>query len=149
LRASPAREPQARDRALACKLGSVIQVRKVVAIELTFLGPKFILSEYAIAVIGGVFLGALSLRAGLLRTHALWQILLGIYLIFLAMTYAVLLGYAIAMARRGDARDEITDELDDKAAAFRKYRRQSPWLLVPLVVPVAAMRQKSNYDSIG
>lgn len=122
----------------------MIQVRKLVAIELAFLGPKFILAEYAIAVLAGAALGVLSLRAGLMRTHALWQILLGIYLILLALTYAVLLGYAIAMTRRGNAREEIADELDDKAAAFRKYRRQSLWLLVPLAVPLAAFTQRDD-----
>jgi hypothetical protein len=122
----------------------VIHVRKLVAIELASLGPKFILAEYAIAVVGGVFLGVLSLRAGLWTTHATWQVLLGIYLLFLALSYAVLLGYAIAMTRRGDARDEIADELDDKTAAFRKYRRQSLWLLVPLAVPIAAIMQSSG-----
>lgn len=121
---------------------AVIQVRKLVALELAFLGPKFILTEYALAVVGGVGLGVLSLRAGLMRTHAMWQVFMGAYLVLLALTYAVLLGYAIAMARRGDARIEIADELDDKVAAFRKYRRQSLWLLVPLAVPVAAMRQR-------
>jgi hypothetical protein len=131
-------------RALACKLGSVIHVRKLVAIELAFLGPKFILAEYAIAVVAGIGLGALTLRAGLLRTHAVWQILLGLYLLFLALTYAVLLGHAIAMARRGNARDEIADELDDKAAASRKYRRQSLWILVPLAVPITAIMQSSG-----
>lgn len=122
----------------------MIQVRKLVAIELAFLGPKFILAEYAIAVLAGAALGVLSLRAGLMRTHALWQILLGIYLLLLALTYAVLLGYAIAMTRRGNAREEIADELDDKAAAFRKYRRQSLWLLVPLAVPLAAFTQRDD-----
>jgi hypothetical protein len=127
---------------LTCMLGGVIRVRKLVAIELAFLGPKIIVAEYAIAVVGGLFLGLLSLRAGLTHTHATWQISLGIYLLFLALNYAVLLGCATAMARRGDARKEIADELDDKAAAFRKYRRQSVWLLVPLAVPFAAMKEK-------
>jgi Ca2+/Na+ antiporter len=122
----------------------MIQVRKLVAIELAFLRPKFVLAEYAIAVAGGVFLGVLSLRVALMRTHATWQILLGIYLFFLALNYAVLLGYAIAMARRGDAREEIADELDDKTAAFRKYRRQSLWLLVPLAAPIASIMHRRD-----
>lgn len=117
----------------------MVQVRNLVAIELTFLGPKFILAEYAFAVVAGAGLGVLSLRVGLMRTHATWQVLLGVYLLFLALTYAVLLGYAIAIARRGNAREEIAGELEDKNAAFRKYRRQSLWLLVPLAVAVAAI----------
>jgi hypothetical protein len=67
-----------------------------VAIELAFLGPKFILAEYGFAVVVGGGLGVLSLRVGLVQTHAVWQVLLGVYLLLLALTYAVLLGYAIA-----------------------------------------------------
>jgi hypothetical protein len=119
----------------------VIQVRKLVAVELSFLGPRIIIAEYAIAVVVGLIVGLLSLRAGLFRTHALWQTLLGIYLLCLALSYAVLLIEAAAMTRRGDCRQEIADELSDSHATFRKYRRQSLWILVPLAVPLAALRQ--------
>jgi hypothetical protein len=122
----------------------VIQVRKLVAVELAFLGPKVILAEYAIAVIVGLLVGVLSLRSGLFRTHALWQTLLGIYLLCVVLTYAVLLVEAAAMTRRGDCRQEIADELTDRQATFRKYRRQSLWILVPLAIPLAAMRQRRS-----
>jgi hypothetical protein len=46
------------------------------------------------------------------------------------------------MERRGSAGREISDELGDKRSAFRKYRRQSLLLLIPLLVPVAAMVQE-------
>jgi hypothetical protein len=120
----------------------MIQVRKLVAVELLFLGPKIVFAEYGFAVVVGSAIGILSLRVGFLRTHALWQELLGVYLLFLALTYAVLLGVAIAMARRGDARKEIADELDDIPTTMRKYRRQSLWIMVPLAVPIAAMLRR-------
>jgi len=123
-------------------LQRMIQVRKLIAVELTFLGPKFIIAEYTIAVVVGLIVGILSLRSGVFLSHALWQTLLGVYLMFLALTYAVLLAFAIAMAKRGDCRDEIIDELEDKTATFRKYRWQSLWLLLPLAVPIAAIRQR-------
>jgi hypothetical protein len=43
----------------------------------------------------------------------------------------------------GTARDEIADELDDKQRLFRKYRKQSLYLLVPLVAPIAAWMRRS------
>ena len=125
-------------------LPHVIRVRKLVAVELVFLGPKIVFAEYGFAVVVGVAIGILSLRPGFMRTHAPWQVLLGVYLLFLALTYAVLLGYAIAMARRGNARSEVAEELSDMHTTFRKYRRQSLWILVPLAVPVAAMLQRGN-----
>lgn len=134
-------ETQAQTNCARCMLPRMVEVRKLVAVELTFLGPKIIVAEYAIAVAVGLTVGVLSLRAGLFRTHALWQTLLGLYLLFVVLTYAVLLAFAIAMARRGDCRLEIADELENKSATFRKYRRQSLWLLVPLAVPLAAMAQ--------
>src|SRR5215467_5485563 len=102
----------------------MIQVRKLVAVELLFLGPKLVFAEYGFAVVVGATIGLLSLRVGLLRTHATWQIVLGIYLLFLALTYAGLLGLAIAMTRSGNAREEIAGELHDLPATFRKYRNQ-------------------------
>ena len=120
----------------------MVQVRKLIAVELIYLGPKIVFAEYGFAVLVGAAIGILSLRVGLLRTHLLWQVLLGVYLLFLALTYAVLLWLAIAMAHRGDAREEIADELPGVPATFRKYRRQSLWILVPLVVPLAALRQR-------
>ena len=120
----------------------MIQVRKLVAVELTFFGAKMVFAEYGFAVLVGAAIGLLSLRVGLLRTHAAWQVLLGTYLLFLALTYAVLLELAIAMARRGDACEEVAGELQDLPNTFRKYRRQSLWILVPLVVPLAALRQR-------
>jgi len=120
----------------------MIQPRKLAAVELIFLGPKIVFAEYGFAVVVASAIGILSLRVGFLRTHALWQELLGVYLLFLALTYAVLLGLAIALTRRGDARSEIAGELDNTAATFRKYRRQSLWILVPLVVPIAAMAKQ-------
>ena len=125
----------------------MIQVRKLVAVELIFLGPKIVFAEYGFAVVVGTAIGVLSLRVGLLRTHAAWQVLLGIYLLFLALTYGVLFGLGIAMARRGDAREEVAGEFDKRPATFRKYRKQSLWILVPLVVPLAALRQRWVMDT--
>ena len=122
----------------------MIQVRKLVAVELTFLGPKIVIAEYAVAVVVGLLVAVLSLRSGLYRTHAMWQTLLGFYLLFIVLAYAVLLASAIGMARRGDCRNEIVDELNNTREVFRKYRRQSLWILVPLAVPLAALRQHLN-----
>ncbi|HVP49897.1 MAG TPA: hypothetical protein VMT56_01610 [Candidatus Bathyarchaeia archaeon] len=119
----------------------VVQVRRLVAVELTFLGSTFILAEYAVAVLVSLTVSILSLRSALIHTNAGWQVLLGAYLLFLAVTYAVLLATAIGIARRGDCRQEIADELHDPRRVMRKYRRQSLWILVPLVVPIAFMRQ--------
>ena len=123
-------------------LSRVINVRKLAAIDLYFLGPKIILAEFGLGVPIMLVLGTLSLRTGLLRTHALWQIALGVYLLLLGINYIPMLWCAIDIARRGSAATELGDELSDQGAAMRKYRRQSLWLLVPLAVPVTWMRRR-------
>jgi len=60
----------------------------------------------------------------------------------LGINYVPLLIHAISMVRDGIALNEIGRELKDKRAAFRKYRRQSLLLVVPMVVPIAAIVQE-------
>jgi hypothetical protein len=84
----------------------------------------------------------LTLRAGLQRFHSRRIVSFGVYLLLLALNYVPLLLHAIGMARAGRARQEIAGELEDKRTAFRKYRRQSLWLLAPLIVPVVAILQE-------
>ena len=115
----------------------MINVRKLAAIDMYFLGPKIILAEFGLGVPVMLGLGILSLRVGLFRTHATWQILLGAYLVLLAINYVPMLWCAIDIARRGTAATELGEELRDKGEAMRKYRRQSLWLLVPLAAPLA------------
>lgn len=50
--------------------------------------------------------------------------------------------YAIAINKAQSARRELGNELDDQRAAMSKYRRQSLWLLVPLIIPLIALRQR-------
>ena len=52
-----------------------------------------------------------------------------------------MLVYAIAINKAKSARTELSNELDNKRAAMKKYRRQSLWLLMPLVVPIIALAQ--------
>ena len=115
----------------------MIQPRKLAAIELALLGPKIILPEYAAGVVLSAALGVFVL----LRSHGgLTQVALGLYLISLGANYFPMLWYAIAINRAKSALAELGDELNDKHAAMTKYRRQSLWLLVPLVVAIVALR---------
>jgi hypothetical protein len=107
----------------SCKLSRVINVRKLAAIDLYFLGPKIILTEFGLGVPIMLLLGILSLRVGLFRTHATWQIALGIYLLLLAVNYIPMLWCAIDIARSGSAAAELGDELRGKGAANAQVQR--------------------------
>jgi hypothetical protein len=116
----------------------MLNVRKLAAIDLQFLGPRLVLTEFCLGVSGSMVLGFLTLRAGH-RSHSARMITLGGYLLMLGINYVPLLLHAIDMTWHRAVGREIAGELGDKRAAFRKYRRQSLLLLLPLVVPTAAI----------
>ena len=116
----------------------MLNPRKLAAIDLAFLGPKMIISEFAFAVLFSPALGVFVLLRGN-GTPA--QIALGCYLISLGLNYVPMLVYAIAINKTKSARAVLGNELDDKRSAMTKYRRQSIWLLVPLILPIVALTQ--------
>jgi len=120
----------------------MLDVRKLAAIDLSFLGPKIILVEFGLGAAGLVALGLLSLRAGIQRERGATFIAWGIYMLGVGINYLPLLLHAISITRRGSAQKEIAEELGDRRAAFRKYRRQSLFILIPLAVMVLAVVQK-------
>jgi hypothetical protein len=115
----------------------MIDPRKLAAIDIALLGPVFILAEFAAGVLLSLSLGAFIL----LRAGSGWQIALGLYFLSLGLNYVPMLVYAIDIARNRSALAEIGGELSDKRQAMAKYRRQSVFLLVPLVVPAVALRR--------
>ena len=119
---------------------AVINPRKLAAIDIIFLGPKFIIIEFA----GGVVLCAALGVFVLLRSHSVLTLALGFYLISLGINYVPMLIYAVAITKKDSAWTEMGDELDDKRRAMAKYRRQSLLLLVPLLVPIVSVYRGLN-----
>jgi hypothetical protein len=115
----------------------MINVRKLAAVDLHFLGPRIILAEFGLGVTIVLALGILSLRVGLFRTHAAWQIVLDIYLLLLAINYIPILWCAIDIARHGTAAAELGDELSDKGAAMRAIQSDDKIVVAGRVVTVA------------
>jgi hypothetical protein len=118
----------------------MVNLRKLAAIDIAFLGFKFVPAEYAVGVF---FCAALGLFV-LLRGHSFWQVALGIYLMCLGINYVPMLAYAVSIANKDTARAELADELAEKAKAMAKYRRQSLLLLVLLGVLWAITHGLSN-----
>lgn len=110
----------------------MINLRNLAAIDIVFLGYKFVLAECAI----GVFFSAALGLFVLFRSHSFWQVVLGVYLICLGINYLPMLAYTLSIANKQSAQAELGAELSDKPAAMSKYRRQSLLLLVPLFLPL-------------
>ena len=115
---------------------AVIQPRKLAAIDIAFLGRPLIVTEFAAGVLLGIALGAFIL----LRARSPLQVVLGAYLVALGLNYVPMLLCALAIKDGNAAHAEIAGDLNDKSRAMAKYRRQSLYLLVPLIVPIVALR---------
>lgn len=112
-----------------------LNVRKLVALDMTFLGTRVIVAEYAVGVVLPAVIGLLSLRRGAL--------LLGIPLLWIALNYVPLFLHSVDLARRGTARQEVAAELADRRQA-RSYSWRQLWILVPLAVVGFALAQRAK-----
>ena len=118
----------------------MVNLRRLAAVDLVFLGPKIILAEFGLGVAGPFALGMLTLW----RSSSAAGAWFGAYLLSLSLNYVPMLAYALDMTRHGTAEMEIADELGDRKQLFRKYRRQSLLLLVPFAAPIIAARQRTR-----
>jgi hypothetical protein len=125
----------------------VIDLRKLAAIDIAFLGYRLILAEYAFGVLFSLALGILILARG----HSGWQFLLGAYFVCLGINYVPMLAWTISFGSPDNARAEIEPEIADRSAAMAKFRRASLALLVPLlpVGLIVAQRLRKSGKAAG
>ena len=119
---------------------SAANLRKLAAIDVVFLGPKFVIAEYACGTLLPLALGMFIL----LRARSVWQVVLGVYFLCLGINYAPMLVYAIGLGDREKARAGIANELAEQRKAMSKYRRLSLVLLVPFAALILALRNKGR-----
>lgn len=112
-----------------------LNVRKLVALDMTFLGTRVIVAEYAVGVGLCAAVAFFSLCRGVL--------VLGVPLLWIALNYVPLFLHSVDLARRGTARQEVAAELADPAQA-RSYSWRQLWILVPLAVVVLALAQRGK-----
>lgn len=112
-----------------------LNVRKLVALDMTFLGTRVIVAEYAVGVVLGLGIGILSLLRGVY-----W---LGVPLLWIALNYVPLFLHSVDLARRGTARQEVAAELADLRNA-RSYSYRQLWILVPFAVVLLALAQRRD-----
>jgi hypothetical protein len=115
----------------------MLNARKLAAVDLAFLGPRIIVPEFFLGIVGPIGLGIWTIA----KFRSMSGILFGVYLCLIGVNYMPLLWHAITLVTQGAAQDEIRGEDEDKRKMFRKYRRQSLLLLVPLIVPAMALWQ--------
>ena len=116
----------------------VIDPRKLAAIHIATLGPTFAVGNFA-----GTALLCLSLGALILWHADSCQLFtFGFYFLSLCLNYLVMLFFTLEINSREGARSEIGDELNERHGAMAEYRRQSIYLLIPVVVPIVALQRR-------
>src|SRR6516165_6243324 len=86
----------------------VTEVRKLAALDMSWLCTRLVLAEYALGVVLPAALGTLSLGRGVARNAELheWPVLGGVWLLTIAANYVPLFLYAVALARAGTFQEE-------------------------------------------
>jgi hypothetical protein len=124
----------------------VIEIRKLAAIDMAWLGARVIVAEYALGVILPLGLGMVSIRSAIMGSvKGPWPPALGIWLVGIAVNYIPLLIYALLIARAGTAREEGGPELSHA----RRYGVQQVIILIPLVVAILALAQERRRMKAG
>lgn len=127
--------------------GRFINVRKLVAFDIALHGMPFILIEFSITVIGGAALGLFVLLRTIFASGAVsvLGLVVGAYVLAIAVNYAPPLLYALAIRSRARAREEVGAELEDGAERgwyARRYGTQQFLLVLPLFIPLLAIAQE-------
>jgi hypothetical protein len=119
----------------------MISIRKLVAVDMVWLGKWIILSEYAFGIILPLILGILSVRSGGLGfEHLGWSTILGYWLIGIAANYVPMFIFAVLIARGGTVKEEGQPEL----ARARRYGVQQIVILIPLFVVIISLVQENR-----
>ncbi len=123
---------------------TIINIRKLAALDIAFHGPKFILIEFSLGVFGCAALGLFSMYFGLFHglNHSLFAVSIDCFLLCIALNYVPLLLYAISIVRHKSAQQEVAYELEHKDKYAGKYLGQSTLLLIPFAVPAIATYQE-------
>jgi hypothetical protein len=116
----------------------MIDPRKLAAIDIVTLGLTLSVGNFV-----GTALLCLSLGAFLLwRADSYQKLTLGLYFASLGINYMCMLFYALEINNRESARTAVGNEMNSERIAMAEYRRQSIYLLLPLVVPIVALQRR-------
>ena len=117
----------------------MINIRKLAAVDLAWLGAKVIVTEYSLGLSVPFLLGLVLLRRSLSSANPLiWIILVGIWLVTIAINFVPLLTYAVLITQAGTAKAEGQSEI----IYAKRYVVQHVIVLVPLLVVLMALWQE-------
>lgn len=116
----------------------MINIRKLVALDMALHGVRLITAEYAIGIVLPLILAVGPMRSlAADPAHSGWQALSAVWLIGVAANYIPLFLYAVNIWRAGTAKQEGEPEF----VHARRYNLQQLFLFVPFLVAAAAFWQ--------
>jgi hypothetical protein len=126
----------------------LVEMRKLVAVDMALHGRQFILAEFAVGVLLGIGLGLFFLRTflswlSLSSSPLIPQVLvalLGLWAFGTAVNYIPLFLYAVSIAKSGTFKAEGEPELPRK----RRYNVQQFIIFVPFLVAIVAIAQERS-----
>lgn len=119
----------------------IINIRKLAAVDMAWLGTRVIVAEYALGVVLPFGLGLVSIRSGLLGPALVgWETVLGFWLVSIAVNYIPLFIYAVVIARGETVNEEGQPEL----AHAKRYGVQQVIILIPFLVVILALIQEAR-----
>jgi hypothetical protein len=125
----------------------IINIRKLVALDIVLHGYRFILAECAFGVVASLGLGIFVLFNFFFNpAHQLFSGMMGVAGVWIGLNYVPLLLYAIALFRRRSAAQEVASEVGQRGI-YLKYTLQSAFVVLPLVVPVLSLVQEARKRS--
>jgi uncharacterized membrane protein len=114
--------------------GRVINVRKLVALDIYLHGSRFILAEFGVGTPVIIAVGFWLILANIL--------VLGMYLLLTGINYVPLLVYATIIARSRTAEKEVEYGLKHDEHYNRKYSVQQLMIFIPLTIVVLTILQE-------
>jgi len=120
--------------------GRIINVRRLVALDITLHGPRFITIEFGVGTPAILAVGIGLILYG--------QLILGAYMFLTGVNYIPLLAYTVVIVRRGSAKAEVVDYMSEDKHYVRKYSTQQFLLFLPLVVFSLAIWQELRKNQV-
>ena len=117
----------------------MINLRKLVALDMVLHGKSFIIAEFAFGVLLPLILGLFSFRGTLFEPFPTTvQTALGLWLLGIGVNYVPLFIYAVLIARGGTVEQEGRPEM----LHVKRYSLQQFIIFVPFLVAVLALVQE-------
>jgi len=119
--------------------GRIINIRKLVALDISLHGPRFIMVEFGVGTPAIIAFGLFVIYTG--------QHVLGAYVLLTGINYVPLLVYALLIVKARSAAKEIEGGMSVDRHYVRKYSTQQLFIFVPLTVLFLAVGQELTKQS--